>query len=240
MSKTLGIIGGMGPLATCNLFEKIIKLTEADCDQDHLNILIYNNATIPDRTEYILGVGENPNIHLIESAKKLENSGVDFLVMPCNTAHYFYNDIEKEINIPLLSMIEETAKYINNRYAIHKIGLLSTEGTIKSKIYDDAFSIYDIEVIKPTNEKQHIITKLIHDIKAGSIDVDINAFQTVLDELTNKGVEYFILGCTEISTAYSIHNFEGMFIDPLELIAVRAIKFANKKVNQNYLKTIEG
>ena len=131
--KTVGIIGGMGPLATVDLFGKIVNLTDAKCDNDHIHILIDNNTYIPDRTSYILGDGENPIDELVKSAKRLKNMGADFLIMPCNTAHYFYNDIINNVSIPFINMIEETANYINNKN-IKKVGLLSTTGTINVKI----------------------------------------------------------------------------------------------------------
>ena len=89
MSKTLGIIGGMGPLATANLFNKIVLTTHAKSDQDHIHILIDNNTLIPDRTAYLLGNGEDPLEQLVTSAVRLEKMGAEFLIMPCNTAHYF-------------------------------------------------------------------------------------------------------------------------------------------------------
>ena len=115
--KTIGIIGGMGPLATVDLFGKIVNLTDAKCDNDHIHILIDNNTYIPDRTSYILGDGKNPLDELVKSAKRLKDMGADFLVMPCNTAHYFYNDIINNVSIPFINMIEETASYINNKKA---------------------------------------------------------------------------------------------------------------------------
>src|SRR5699024_10166329 len=110
--KTLGILGGMGPLATVKLFEKIVSLTHANKDQEHIHTIIDSNINIPHRSRYILGNGDDPLNELIKSAKRLENAGADFLVMPCNTAHYFYDKIVAVMNIPFLNMIEETAKYI--------------------------------------------------------------------------------------------------------------------------------
>lgn len=238
MGKTLGIIGGMGPLATNNLFNKIVTLTEAVCDQEHLNILIHNNPLIPDRTEYILNSGESPLEYLIETAKGLEASGADYLIMPCNTAHYFYNEIIKHINIPFLNMIAETAKYTEERYNIRRVGLLATEGTIKAKIYEDEFNPLSIEVVVPSEERQKSVSKLIYDIKGGKLDIDVDDFREVIKELKEKGVQTFILGCTELSTAYAIHRFKGNFIDPLELISVRAIEYSDKKIKQENLITI--
>ncbi|MEG0857503.1 MAG: amino acid racemase [Terrisporobacter sp.] len=223
--KVVGIIGGMGPLATVDLFGKIVNLTNAKCDNNHIHILIDNNTSIPDRTSYILGNGENPIDELVKSAKRLKDMGADFLVMPCNTAHYFYDDIVKSVSTPFISMIEETANYIKNQ-KIKKVGLLSTTGTINAKVYDNIFNSYNIEVIKPSDENQNIIMDLIYGIKKGTKEFDIDKIKKVLDDLGSKNVECIILGCTELPVAFNILNLSGNYIDPTEVLAKAAIKKA--------------
>lgn len=231
MSKTLGIIGGMGPLATAKLFEMIVLFTKAGSDQDHIHILIDNNTDIPDRTNYILNnIGENPSIELIKSAKRLESMGADFLVMPCNTAHNFYKEIDSSIDIPFLNMIDETAKYIKNKNKdIDKIGLLATEGTIKAKVYDNVFKTYGIEVIKPSIKNQRYITELIYNIKEDIEQENLDGFYLALDELRSQGVDVFIAGCTEISVAIDLYKLEGNFVDAMKVLAISAIKYAGKE-----------
>lgn len=231
MSKTLGIIGGMGPLATAKLFEMIVLNTKANSDQDHIHILIDNNTNIPDRTNFILNnLGEDPRIQLIQSAKRLEGAGANYLVMPCNTAHNFYSDIAKEVDIPFLNMIDETAKYIKNKdKKIDKIGLLATEGTIKANVYDDIFKNYDIEVLKPSMENQKHITDLIYNIKEDIEQESLDGFYNAMEELKARGVEVFIAGCTEISVAIDLYNLEGNFVDAMKILAISAIKYADKE-----------
>lgn len=234
MSKKLGIIGGMGPLATANLFNKIVTTTDAKYDQDHIHIIIDNNTLIPDRTDNILGKGQSPLNELVKSAINLEKIGADFLIMPCNTAHYFYEDIKKEINIDFLNMIEETAKYINESYAnSRKVGLLATEGTVKSGIYDLYFNKYNIDVIKPDNNTQQIISHIIYGVKEGKKEVLIDDIYTVVEELKSKGAEVFILGCTELSVINETYKLKGNFVDALNVITEKAIKFAGKTVLKN-------
>ncbi|QXM06334.1 aspartate/glutamate racemase family protein [Crassaminicella indica] len=227
MHKKLGILGGMGPLATADLFRKIILLTDAKCDQEHIHILIDNNTSIPDRTAYLIANGQDPREQLITSAKRLEAMGADFLIMPCNTAHNFYEDIVKEIKIPFLNMIEETAKFISEKYTGVKIGLLSTEGTCKTHIYDKAIKKYGMELVKPIKTQQHI-TNFIYSIKAGK-NITLDGFNKSLEELKALGAKVFILGCTELSVGYEIFKMEGNYVNPLEIIAIRAIHFAGKK-----------
>ncbi len=231
MGKILGIIGGMGPLATVNLFNKIVANTDAQNDQGHVHMLIDNNVNIPDRTAFLLGKGENPTEELIKSAIRLEKAGADFLVMPCNTAHYFYDDIKERINIDFLNMIEETAEFVRTNYSgIEKIGLLSTEGTVKAEIYDMYFGKYNIEVLCPSEETQDSIMEIIYGIKAGKRKLQIDGIHNAVKELKAEGVEVFILGCTELSVVNEIYPLEGEFIDALDVVALKAIGFAGKKI----------
>lgn len=231
MGKTLGIIGGMGPLATVKLFEMIVLMTKAKSDQEHIHILIDNNTLIPDRTDYILNnIGEDPRIELVKSALRLEKMGAEYLVMPCNTAHNFYEDIVKEIHIPFISMIEETAKYIKKNYDnIKNVGLLATEGTIEAKLYDNIFAKYDIGILKPSNENQNYVTELIYNIKEDNNQENLDGFYGAMDELKDQGVDVFIAGCTEISVAIDLYNLEGNFVDPMKVLAIGAIKYADKE-----------
>ncbi|AGT34197.1 hypothetical protein OCC_13515 [Thermococcus litoralis DSM 5473] len=153
MEKVIGILGGMGPLATVDLFKRIVLKTPAKKDQDHPRIIIYNNPKIPDRTAYILGKGENPLPELIDSAKKLEKWGADFIIMPCNTAHYFADEIQKAIKIPLINMIEETASYVE-ALGVKRVGILATTGTIVSGIYQKALKKRGIEALIPSEKDQ--------------------------------------------------------------------------------------
>ncbi len=231
MSKTLGIIGGMGPLATVNLFNKIVLGTDATSDQDHIHILVDNNTLIPDRTAHLLGKGEDPLNELIKSAVRLENMGADFLIMPCNTAHYFYDDIKKSIKIDFLNMIEETVKYMCEKYPNNKkIGLLATSGTVESKIYDLYFNKQGVEVIKPKEDSQKNIMNIIYDVKAGKKEIPVDCIYNVVEELTSKGSEVFILGCTELSVVNEMYDLKGNFIDALNVIAEKAIEFSGKKI----------
>lgn len=229
MDRVLGIIGGMGPLATVKMIEKIVMLTDAKCDQDHLHILVDINTSIPDRTSYLIGTGEDPRRDLIHSAKLLCTMGADYLIMPCNTAHYFYSDIVKEINIPFLHMIEETARAIkaSNPESV-KVGLLATEGTCKTGVYDDTFREYGMQVIKPSMQKQKYVSDVIYGIKENR-KIDIDSFLSAADELKAMGCDTFVLGCTELSVLHTQYKLQGNFVDSMEIIAKSAIRFGGRK-----------
>ncbi len=235
MGKKLGILGGMGPLATVKLFEMIVLLTKANSDQEHIPILIDNNTSIPDRTNYLLnGTGEDPRVQLIKSAKGLEELGADFLIMPCNTAHAFYEDIVKEIDIPFINMIEETAKYIRDKFPdAKKVGLLATEGTIKARVYHKVFENYGIEILSPSKEKQTHVTDLIYNIKKDIKIESLDDFYSTMDELRSHGAHVFIAGCTEISVAIDLYKLEGEIVDAMKALAIRAIKYAGKEPKED-------
>lgn len=225
MTKNIGIIGGMGPLATVKLFEKIVVNTKAMKDQDHPRIFIDNNTKIPDRTSAILGQGDSPLNELIKSAKLLEKTGADFLVMPCNTAHFYYDDIINHIDIPFINMPYETIRYISNKYPEKKVGLLATTGTLKTGIYDAEAKKLDIELAKPEKEQQEVVMSFIYDIKKGDYNSSVVDFLEVMEAMKGHGVEVFIFGCTELSVSIDIHNLNEAYIciDPMDVLSDLAI-----------------
>ena len=224
--KTLGILGGMGPMATADLFYRIINLTEAKSDRDHIHIITDNYCEIPDRSAYILGKGEDPIYHMYEAAKKLEGIGADFLVMPCNTAHYFYDKLSKKIGIPFLNMIEETAIFLQGE---KRVGLLATEGTYRARLYERAFLPHNIAVVTPDDNIKKLINTLIYNFKGGksSSCEDLN---TILNHFREMGVDKLILGCTELPLIFNEVSSDLSLVNPTEVLARAAIRYAGKKV----------
>ncbi|MCG8471027.1 MAG: amino acid racemase [Desulfobacterales bacterium] len=228
-AKTLGIVGGMGPMATALLYEKVTALTSAEKDQDHLKILINSNPQIPDRTAHIVAGGEDPRAELIATSRHLETMGADFLIMPCNTAHYFYEDIVAQIGIPFLHMINETAAHIKKAFEnTTTVGILATQGTCQSGVYHKALEAQGMSPVTPDPEMQKHVTDLIYDIKGGKKVTD-KGFLEAVESLKSRGATCFILGCTELSVADKIFQFNGPFVDPLHVIATAAIRFAGGK-----------
>ncbi len=224
--KTIGIIGGMGPLATIDIFNKIVRNTQVEKDQDHIPILINNNPQIPDRTKSILSQGISPVDEIIKSGKKLEAIGADFLIIPCNTSHYYIQEIEEAFNIPLLNMIELTVKEVKKE-KIKKVAVLGTEGTLRTKIYQDKLDEYKIEYVDIKEEDYPLLSYVIYDVvKAGNFSEDIKDFKKLLDSLMEEGVESLILGCTELPVLFEKYKLNYNFIDPTEILAREAIKYA--------------
>ena len=162
----------MGPAATCDLMQKIIDSTAASCDQEHIPMIIDSNTRIPDRTAAILSGGPSPVPELIGSAKRLEAAGADFLIIPCNTAHYFIDEVRAVVDIPVLNMPEETAGLLRQR-GITKAAVLATDGTVRSGLYKEALEREGIAVLYPDEEEQGLVMSLIYDyIKRGITDPD--------------------------------------------------------------------
>lgn len=224
----IGILGGMGPEATIDLFYKIIKFTPAEKDQDHLRIIIDNNPKIPNRTAAILGKGEDPLPALQETARNLEKAGADFIIIPCNTAHYFLPLIQESVEIPILNMIEETAKETQKKNpSIKKVGLLASIGTYKTGIYHQHFKKFNIEVISPEEKDKEEVMKAIYAVKAGDLSegTKINII-SIAQKLIDEGAEAIITGCTEIPLILKEGDVSVPIIDPTQVLAKAAFQKA--------------
>ena len=227
MYKTIGILGGMGPAATYDLGMKILNNTEAHCDQDHIHVIIDNNTNISDRTAAILHGGADPLPEMLKSAKLLEEAGADFLIMPCNTAHYFYDSVCDGVGIPVLHMPRETAARLKEQ-GIKKAAVLATDGTCQSGIYGDALREAGIETVYPSEEMQKVVMSLIYDyVKAGKTDFTGLDIDGIVSDVRDKGAEILILGCTELPIAFGIIGDTGLpVIDPTNVLAAAAVKAA--------------
>lgn len=226
MKKVIGIIGGMGPLATADLFKKIILHTRADRDQDHLRVLIDSNTNIPDRTAAILQNGADPVPELTASAKGLAAQGADLLIMPCNTAHYFYDAVQSAVEIPVLHMIRLTARALEER-GVKRAGLLATDGTVRTGIYQSCFQGSGIELATPSEEGQRAVMDMIYrGVKAGRRDYDASAARSAMASLLDGGAETLILGCTELPLAVELYGLDYPVTDPTLELALGAIRAA--------------
>jgi aspartate racemase len=226
--RMIGILGGMGPEATLDLYRHIINLTPAARDQDHIRVLIYSNPKIPDRTEAIAAGGESPLPELIESAKLLERGGAGIIVMPCNAAHYFLPQIRREVSIPILDMIEETYRDIRATLPnARKVGLIAALGTVHSGIYSRSFSRAGIEVLVPSDADQNRIQTAIAQVKAGAQNrLTRETFQSAGKRLVEAGAEAVILGCTELPLAFEPSEVNYFSIDTTRILAEAAVDWA--------------
>lgn len=229
--KVAGVIGGLGPMSTVYFFEMIVRLTDAKCDQDHIDMIITNRATTYDRTEYIIKKSDkSPLDTLILDVKKLENAEVDFIVITCNTAHYWYEKLQENVNIPILNMIEETVLNVKNKNK-NKVCILATEGTVTTKTYQNMCQKYDVECMVPNEKYQQMVMDIIYkDIKAGK-SANMENFNEIISYAKDNGCDCVILGCTELSILKVEHDLpDDFYIDSLKSLATKTIEFCGKKV----------
>lgn len=229
MKKVLGIIGGMGPAATCDLMEKIIALTEASCDQEHVHMISDVNTAIPDRTAAILRGGEDPVPEMTASARRLEQGGAEFLIMPCNTAHFFYDRIAEQVSVPILHMPRLTAAVLK-KAGVKKAGVLATDGTIESGVYARALEAEGIEPVYPKPEHQAMVMRLIYEgVKARKMPLADIPVREILESLRQKGAEKFLLACTELPIAFQELGIRQDCLDPTRVLAFSAVEYAGGK-----------
>ena len=198
--KVIGILGGMGPLATADLFQKITLHTAASCDQDHPRVCIDSNTNISDRTAALLHGGADPVPEMVKSAQRLESIGADLLIMPCNTAHNFYDAVASSVSIPVLHMIDITRDALKSR-GVKCAGLLATDGTVQTGIYQRTFEGSGVELLTPDNAEDQAA-------------------------VIARGAEVLILGCTELPPAFDIYHLDYPNVDPTLELALAAVRAA--------------
>ena len=227
MKKVIGILGGMGPLATADLFQKITLHTAASCDQDHPRVCIDSNTNISDRTAALLHGGADPVPEMVKSAQRLESIGADLLIMPCNTAHNFYDAVASSVSIPVLHMIAITRDALKSR-GVKCAGLLATDGTVQTGIYQRTFEGSGVELLTPDNaEDQAAVMDIIYNgVKAGDLTHDATAFRSACEHLLARGAEVLILGCTELPPAFDIYHLDYPNVDPTLELALAAVRAA--------------
>jgi aspartate racemase len=226
--KVIGILGGMGPEATADLYYRIIKATPAERDQEHIRTVIYSNPKIPDRTKAILGGGESPVSFLVETARKLEEAGVGFIIIPCNTAHYYIDQVQSEVQVPVINMVVETARYISRVFPdVHKVGLLATDGTVKTGLYQATFTSEELTVLMPEPKMQEVTMRAIFShIKSGNLDTGRVLILEAAENIIDMGAEILVNGCTEISLVIKNGDLRIPVVDPLQVIAEYSVEVA--------------
>ena len=215
-------------MATAYFYEMLTEHTLAECDQDHIDMIISSRATTPDRTAFVLGrSNENPLETMLEDAKKLVDCGAEVISMPCNTAHYFYDALAEGIEIPIINIIRETVTFLKNA-GVKRVGILATEGTVSSGAYEKVCLELGIEYETPDKEYQTMLSEIIYgDIKQGR-DADMDKFRQVCRHMKDKGCERLILGCTELSLVAKKNDLGSFFVDSLLVLALKTIRECGK------------
>ena len=216
----------MGPGATVYLFKRIVELTPARTDQEHPRIIIDNNPKIPDRTEAILGRGDSPLPEMIQTIKNLEKAGAELIAIPCNSAHFYFDQLQEATRVPLINLIKEVTTEVA-KLGVKGAGLLATTGTLKAGLYQRALQQRGIKVLLPDEKGQEQVMTVIRGIKSGKLTA--GGLKLVAQELISRGAEAVVLGCTELSLIAQNISWGIPVVDSTEVLAKATIKRARRK-----------
>ena len=233
-NKSLGVIGGLGPLATAYFLELCIYMTDAKADQDHLDMIIYNTPSTPDRTAHILdSSAPSPLPQMLSVGKALQQQGVSCIGIPCMTAHYFFPQLEESLSVPLINSIEETVKHLKEN-GVQKVGIMATDGSIRTGLFQQELTRQGLTAIEPDPEAQAKVMHVIYqNVKAGK-PVELGKFFSAADNLRKQGADAIILGCTELSLVKRDYPIGPGFIDTMEVLARQAILTCEKPLKAQY------
>jgi aspartate racemase len=222
--KIVGVLGGMGPAATVDFMATVIAFTPAATDQDHIHMIVDNDPKIPARQDAILRDGADPGLAMAAMAKRLRDAGADFLVMPCNTAHAFASQVTAAVDIPLLSIIDVTVAACG---AFDRVGLLATEGCLRSSVYQDAFEQTENELLLPSEDELRDFMDLAFRIKRGDRGEDVAAGMLRLaNALQERGAQAIIAGCTEIPLVLHESMLDIPLVSSTDELAKHTIAYA--------------
>lgn len=229
----LGIIGGMGPMASALFYDMISSKTDASCDQENLDLILLSHAGMPDRTRAILSKDEaqieEVRSKLLADAMFLQNAGCTAIAVTCNTAHYFVNMIEGEIDIPFIHLIRETAEAVASKFGAKKVAVLATDGTIETRLYQDELSKRGVIAFTPKAEVQALVMHEIYDcIKSGK-PADEEIWQKIEEYVKAEGCEAAVLACTELSVVRKELSLGSFYFDPMDIMAERCLDFYEKR-----------
>ncbi|UTW12793.1 aspartate/glutamate racemase family protein [Marinobacterium rhizophilum] len=233
MHSTIGILGGMGPLATVDFVTKIIRQTPASRDQDHVPLLIHSVPQIPDRTACLMEGRESPLAALSQGLNTLVTAGAGCIAIPCNTAHYWHPDLAKISPVPILHIARACAEQLSAN-GVSRVGLMATDGTLKAGFYGDALGQYGIELVEHSALLQQRVMEGIYRVKSGALHAGARLLEDCLQQFLDSGVERVILGCTEIPLALdSIQSPLGAYgVDATDALARACIAWYQAQQDQ--------
>ncbi|MCH7822257.1 MAG: amino acid racemase [Proteobacteria bacterium] len=229
-SKTVGVLGGMGPDATVDFMAKVIALTPAEKDQDHVHMIVDQNPKVPNRQEAILADGEDPGPVMAEMAQRLEVAGADFLVVPCNSAFGFASVVAGAVSIPLVSIIDVTVAAAVEHGAT-AVGVLATDGCLKAGVFQDALEKVGVEAVLPSDYELGKLMTLVNRIKAGYQGESIaRDMATLATALVDRGAQSVIAGCTEIPLVLDAAAVDVPLISSTDVLAQQTVALARGEI----------
>lgn len=225
--KTVGIIGGMGPEAAVDFQNRIIRHTRVTDDAGHIHCLVDNNPKIPSRIAHILDqTGEDPGPFISNMAKGLERWGADFIAIPCNTAHYYYDRIQQAVSIPVLNLIDLVVEAVVRMNPGERVGVLGSTAIIKTGLYDNKFKNLGIQTVYPDGPVQQELFDLIRSIKAGDVgESSKKRFAGICAHMVQKKTSLAIIACTELGII-SGGTLPMCLVDAADILAQKVVSLA--------------
>ncbi len=232
--KILGVIGGLGPRATNRFLELAVEMTQAATDQEHMNMIVYIFPSIPDRTGYILGSNlRSPLPGLLNVARELSRQGASRIVLPCITAHHFYEELQHAVSVPILNGITETVERLKEA-GIDRAGIMATDGAIVSGLLAGTMARAGIRPVMPSRERQRDVMHLIYENLKPGLPPEMERFYRVREELLAAGAQVIVLGCTELSLLKKEQSLGPGFLDTMEVLAQASVQACGKKLKPAY------
>lgn len=245
-SFKIGLVGGLGPAATVDLYDKIVKASPAKTDQKHYKVIVEQNPQIPDRTAYLLNGGTDPTLALYAACRKLEKDGADIILIPCNTAHAFFESIAPHLKAKMINMQQTTLEEIIEKLGKDKpVGLMATDGTVKTGIYKNKADQMGITLVTPEPKYQALVMEAIYGPKGAKAGFTDGVCREQLLEagrhlVRDKGAASLILGCTELPLILDEcelmdigEGLKATIVDPTSAVARRAVKAAQEALNND-------
>jgi len=224
--KTVGVLGGMGPAATVDFFARVVRLTPAATEQNHLHLIIDNDPSVPDRNLGVAGTGPSPGPALAAMAQRLERAGADFLVMPCNTAHAFAEHIVAATRLPFINMIDETLRVVAGT-SPGAAGLLATDGCLAAGLYNAGLAAMGRETVVLAPTEQQRFMALLYRIKAGDTGPEMrSAMSELAVTLIRSGARSVIAACTEVPLTLEPGALDVPLIVSTDVLATRTVERA--------------
>lgn len=222
--RRVGVLGGMGPLATIDFMKKIISQTPAEQDQEHIPMIVYCIPQIPDRTLALQKGGADPMPALITGIATLEQAGAEVIAIPCNTAHAWYDQLVSYTDLPILHIADAVRRRISNlNGSISKLAIMAAPATARLGFYQERLGYAFVE---PEEEFQNLIWTAISFVKAGQIEKGRYCAELVVDRLLAAGAQKVLLACTELPIALADSCYFEHCIDPTECLAVECVSFS--------------
>jgi aspartate racemase len=230
----LGVVGGVGPAATVDFMDKVVRLTAARRDQDHIKMVVEQNPQIPDRTANLIGRGEDPTIALLATCMRLKADGADAVAIPCNTAHAYVDRIQPYLGIPIINMLTEVVRHIRSTQGdVQRVGLLATSGTVDTGVYRGVVEAAGLSLVVPEASMQAQVMDVIYGeqgVKAGfTSGLCSRQLVEAIAHLRARGAQVIVLGCTElplVALPDPVHR-DMVLVDPTAILAARCVALAS-------------